>query len=135
MSFPLTIHLDPAGQRLQDPFSVTVTALGDDRALSLVADGDTLVGTLELPSAPRFVRLQGEFEQDGTGSQCLDQIVFMSATDHEAVWLVAQGSGADLVLERVCPSGHATGAQLGWGVGLLLVLGLLWLQLGSRART
>ncbi len=134
MSFPLSISVDLAGQPLDGPLELTVTTLGQDHTLSLAASGSSLVGTLELPSPPRFVRLKAACEQGGTPSPCLDQLVFMSATDQETVWLVAQGSGADLLFERVCPSGHPTLLQLGWGTGLLLGLGLFWLRWGSRAR-
>ena len=134
MSFPLTVTVDPAGQALPSPFVVTVTALGEDRPLDLVADGDGLSGTLELPAAPRYVRMSGDCTDGDPPHRCLDQLVFMSATDHESVWFTATGDGPGLVLERVCPSGHDTLLQLGWGAGLLLVIGLLWLQVGSRAR-
>ena len=134
MSFPLTISIDPSGLPLATPVPVTVMALGEDRALLLEPDGEALVGTLALPSPPRFVRLHASCDQ-GAAQVCLDQLVFAQSTDHQHLWLVATQTDQGLSLQQHHPGGLPTALQLGWGAGLLGLLGLLWLKVGPHART
>jgi hypothetical protein len=134
MAFTLDIAVDPAGLPIPAPLAVTVTALGQDHALRLEPVGDGLLGSLELPTAPRYLRLQASCVPDGPQDGCLDRVVFLHDTGHDALSFVAHAGEGRVLLLQDYPGGAPVGLQFGWGVGLLSMLGLLWLRVGSRAR-
>lgn len=132
MSYRLTITVETSPDTPVVPVDLSLSVGGEQLGLSLAPAGAGLQGRLELPEAPRYLRIQGECG-DAVKASCLDELVMLddAASGQLHYQQVHDHSGPRLL--RVGDGAVPLWAGFSWGAALLLALGLLWWRGGSRA--
>jgi hypothetical protein len=132
MSFNLTITVQPLPGAPALPVELSLTAAGQQHELTLGPAGDAWTARFELAAAPRYVRILGDC---GEPSQphCLDELVVLDsvASSQLHYTMVHDPQGPHLV--RIGEPAPSLWLGFGWGLALLLAMGLLWWRGGRDA--
>jgi hypothetical protein len=132
LSYRLTITVETTPDTPVVPVDLSLGVGGEQHVLPLEPAGNGLFGGFELPTAPRYLRVQGECG-DAVKATCLDELVvlhdvgsgqlhYQQVHDHDGPHLVRVGDGAVPLW-----------VSFAWGGTLLLALGLLWWRGGKHA--
>ncbi len=132
MPYPLTITVQTLPDTPAVPVVLSLGFGGEQLSVALEPAGDGLLGRIELPAAPRYLRIQGDCG-DQAQPHCLDELVLPGTVQggrlHYAQ--IQDPDGPRLV--RVGEPALPLWVGFGWGGLLLLGLGLWWWRGGRDA--
>ncbi len=133
MPYPLTITVTPPAGAPAPGVSLSLSFLGQQQQVDLLPDGSSLGARLDLPSAPRYLRLQAHCGDDQDAPGCLDELVMMDSIHQGRLHysLVQVQGGSQLV--RTEGGGPPLAASFAWGLLMVAALGLLWWRGGRDA--
>ncbi len=133
MPFELTVHVQPAPGEPAPPVELSTVALGVPHRFGLAPTAEGLRGRLELPEAPRYLRLTAHCGEGDGARSCLDELVLLDSV-HAAelsYGLVSRDGQHRLVRSESAAPALIT--SFGWGLLLLAGLAAWWWRGGSHA--